>query len=342
MNSFLIDNEKKKISKELIKWCYGKEKFLNIVTTPYNSSNILYEIILSNLETRKKVLYVTDENENDIEIIDLIKKYSKFRNYMYIRENYEENSSSLVITKSTKFKSINGKFDLIIYNGISSVIKVSYNELIKNMIRLINIRGKIISYNFECIFNGNKEIILPIRDNGCPLVEPTLFKTKIDLNKDIPYVAYEYIKWSLESSRKVVIYVPDIEKVKKVYNYLFKYCKNLAKDVYCFFDNGLDDKEIKKFLNRKKTIIITNDYKNKDLDISNINVMVFFADNILFNYKKLVYICGKVGRKEKRHSGEVIFIAKDENIEIEKSKNIIRNFNKEAWEMKLLKMQNIY
>lgn len=342
MNSFLIDNEKKKISKELIKWCNGKEKFLNIVTTPYNSSNILYEIILNSLETRKKILYITDEPEDNIEIINLIKKHSKFRNYRYLRGDYEDNSSDLIIANSTKLNSITDKFNLIVYDGICSVLKVSYNNLIKNMTRLLNFGGKIISYNFECIFNGIKEIILPIRDNGCPLVEPTLLKTKIDLNKDIPYVAYEYIKWSLESSRKVIIYVPDREKVKNVYNYLSNYCKDLARDVYCFLDNGLDDKEIKKFLNRKETIIITNDYINKDLDISNINVMVFFADNILFNYKKLVYICGKVGRKEKRHSGEVIFVAKDENLEIEKSKNIIRNFNKEAWEMELLKMQNIY
>lgn len=338
MNSLLIDMEKKKIGKELLYWSKGREKFLNIVTTPYNSSNILYDTIIENSREGKRTLYITDELENNIEILNLIKKHSKFRNYRYLRGDYEDNSSSLIVTNSKKIHSIRDEFCLIIYNGVSNVVKAPYNELISGMIKLLNSEGKIISFNFECIFNGNREMILPIRDNGCPLVEPTIIKTKIDLNKDIPYVAYEYIKWSMESNRKVIIYVPDKEKVKNVYMYLSSYCKDLANDVHCFGDGVLDTKGIKKFLNRKKAIIITNDYSHKELDVSNINVMVFFADNILFNYKKLVYICGKVGRSEKIHSGEVVFMVKDENIEIEKSKNIIRNFNKEAWEKKLLKL----
>jgi late competence protein required for DNA uptake (superfamily II DNA/RNA helicase) len=76
--------------------------------------------------------------------------------------------------------------------------------------------------------------------------------------------------------------------------------------------------------------------------VENTNIMVFFADNNCFNYKKLIYISGKVGRKEKNNLGEVIFLAKEENLDIEKSKNIIRNFNKEAWEKNFFAAQNLF
>ena len=66
--------------------------------------------------------------------------------------------------------------------------------------------------------------------------------------------------------------------------------------------------------------------------------MVYFANDPEFNYKKLIYFCGSVGRGEKDWKGEVIFLSNEETEDMEKAKNITRNFNKEAWEMGLLKI----
>jgi late competence protein required for DNA uptake (superfamily II DNA/RNA helicase) len=342
MNTLLISKEKKKLSDELIRWSSSRERVLNITTIPYNSSEILYKVILENCKKGIKVLYITEEVEENIELINLIKKNSTFRNYINIKEDYNTFEYNLVITKCANLRYIQDKFEIIIYNGISNVVNISYEDLIGSIGKLLSFEGKIISYNFECIFNGKKEIIIPIRDNGYPLVEPMLIKTKIDLNKDLPYVAYEHLKWSLENKKKVIIYVPDKEKVNKVYCYLEKYCRNISKEVYYFTDYNKDKNELKRFLNRKSSILVTNDYCHNQLDVENTNIMVFFADNNCFNYKKLIYISGKVGRKEKNNLGEVIFLAKEENLDMEKSKNIIRNFNKEAWEKNFFVTQNLF
>ena len=260
MNSLLISKEKKRLSDELIRWSKGRERLLNITTIPYNSSEILYKVILENCSNGIKTLYITEEEEDNVEVINLIKKNSSFRNYINIKEDYNTQQYELVVAKCDNLDHIEDKFEIIVYNGISNVVNLSYEEVIRSMGRLLSFGGKIISYNFECIFSGNKEIIIPIRDNGCPLVEPMLIKTKIDLNKDLPYVAYEHLKWSLENKKKVIIYVPDKERVNKVYSYLEKYCRNISKEVYYFTEYNKDKDELKKFLNRKSSIIVTNDY----------------------------------------------------------------------------------
>ncbi|MDU5011609.1 MAG: competence protein ComF, partial [Clostridium botulinum] len=59
-------------------------------------------------------------------------------------------------------------------------------------------------------------------------------------------------------------------------------------------------------------------------------------DKNKFNYKELIYLCGTVGRGEYDFKGEIIFLANTETVHMEKAKNIIRGFNKEAWELGFL------
>ena len=51
------------------------------------------------------------------------------------------------------------------------------------------------------------------------LVEPRLIMTRINLNSDIPYVLYEYIKWFKNNKKNVITYVPNKEDINKVYDY---------------------------------------------------------------------------------------------------------------------------
>ena len=74
---------------------------------------------------------------------------------------------------------------------------------------------KLIVYSIESILNNKREIFLPVKDNRIPIMEPRTILTRIDINKDIPFVIYEYLKWSINSDRKVIICVPDEEKIRK-------------------------------------------------------------------------------------------------------------------------------
>ncbi|MCY6958800.1 hypothetical protein [Clostridium brassicae] len=328
--------ESKKISHQILEWGFSKERYLNVVSPPYISTDIFVEIILSFIRQNKKILYITNENDSEIEIVEKIKKESKFRRYTYLKENSKFQESLLIIARHEMADKLNCKFDLIIYDEIKNFSEYKIYDIIDIMNRRAHDDTKLITCFIEKIFQNKREIVLPVRNNVYPLIEPKFISTRVDINKDIPYVIYEYLEWSLKiNSQKVVVYVPCEDKLYKVYKYLALYCDRMNKNILSFVKNKSNKKILNNFLKMKEGLLITNDLYS---DISNSSVMVFFADDKVFDYKKLVYISGKVGKSEKKPKGEVIFLGNCETEDIDKAKNITRNFNKEAWEMNLLRI----
>lgn len=325
-----------KLSESILKWSSGKERILNLISPPYNTSMMLTETILEYLKTNRKVLYITGEEEKHIEILDFIKKCTKFKDYIYLRR--ENTSVRNLLTFSNHYNSefLNMKFDLIVYDNIRSYPEHDGYE-IRALVSRLNANKKII-YSVDSLFDDRNETIVPIRENRKPMPEPRVILTRIDLNKDIPFVVYEYLDWSIKLGRKVVIYQPSKQEVKKMYYYLCNFKEKLSKNIMCFIQNESDEKVVMNFLQTKKSIIVTNDYSETYLDLHDIDVIVYFADDSRFDYSKLLYLCGKAGREENQRGGEVIFLANEETEEMERTKDIARSFNKEAWERGLFKL----
>lgn len=329
---------KNTIINKILRWSLSEEKFLNIVSPPYNFSEIFLKVIMFFVRNKKRVIYITNEKPSNIVIINNIKKYTNFTDYTYYNEGNDLNKTSLVVAPSYKAKNINDKFDLVIYDDIKSFSDNTMEEILETAINLCEEHGKIITYVIEKIFHNNNEVTFPIRDNFIPIIEPKFIETKIDINKDIPYVIYEYIKWSIKDNHKMIIFVPDEKKVENVYKYLYKYCKDLTPNTIKYINGKSSSKVLYNIKDLNDCIVITNNISNIDFNFKSLNVMVFFSDSEEFNYKKLVYLCGKVGINENRHNGEVIFLGNYETDNIDKAKRITRYFNKEAWEMNLLKI----
>lgn len=333
-----IKEMRENIIKEISYWSLSKEKFLNIISPPYNLSEIFGEIILSFVKLNKKILYITNEEAGNIKIIENIKNKSDFKKYTYYKKNSDYKDSTLVISEHKIMNNIKEKFDLVIYDDIKSFSFYTNRQISKAAMCMCKNEGKIIAYSIERIFPNSREIVFPIRENCCPIIEPKFISTRINLNKDIPYVAYEYIKWSIETNRKVVVYVPSEDKVKDVYEYLSKYCSKFTRSTLSFIKSKANKKDLYNLKKIKDGIVITNNFHDIHFKLRNINVMVFFSDDSYFNYKKLVYLCAKVGKNENKYKGEVIFLGKYDTEDIDKAKDITRYFNKEAWEMNLLKI----
>lgn len=330
-------NIREEISSEILNWAKGKEKILNVCTLPYNSSDIFLKVVLFYLDNRKKVLYITEEDESNIEIINLIKKCSAFREYSYIRKENISCDKNLIICNHEIALGIKEKFDLVIYNDISTFSKYKNCEVMENIIKNSTENNKCICYSLQSIFVNAREITIPVRNNNMPLPEPRFITTRINLNEEIPFVMYEYLNFSMECNRKVIIYVPDEETVINLYNYLDNLKKNLSKNISFFIKGKTDRKVYESFSKIKRAIIITNEFKDFSCDLKDIDVIVYLAENTIYDCKKLMYICGKVGSKENTNRGEVIFLSGEVTIEMEKAKNIARSYNKEAWERNLLK-----
>jgi late competence protein required for DNA uptake (superfamily II DNA/RNA helicase) len=333
-----LKDEKEKIGNDILKWSTGNEHFLNVISAPYNSSEIFMKVILYYVERNKKVIYITNEDHDDVNIMDGIKKCTDFRDYAYIKSIKTNINCRLRICNFNNAIQLKEKFDLVIYDDIRSFPSYGNYEVLNLISKMSNESTKLIVYSIENILKNNRELVLPVKDNRIPIIEPRTILTRIDINKDIPFVIYDYLRWSINSDRKVIICVPDEDKLEKVYFYISNYCRNISKSIVCFTKGKTDKRLIANFQKMKKVVIITNDFEKVFSNSVNVDVMVYFADDSRFDYKKLIYFCGSVGRSEKDSKGEVIFLANEETEDMEKAKNITRNFNKEAWEMGLLKI----
>jgi late competence protein required for DNA uptake (superfamily II DNA/RNA helicase) len=172
----------------------------------------------------------------------------------------------------------------------------------------------------------------PISNNGRPLIEPRIINTRINVNEDLPLVVYDYISWSIFSGKKVIIYVPDDEKVENISNYLLNFKDQLTKNIYIYKRTQKNKNVIEKFKVSVKGIIITDCFEQEEMELQEVNVMVFFADNELFDYKKLVYLTSRANKCLSESREEVIFLSNETSEEMDKAKDILRELNRKAWE----------
>lgn len=326
-----------RIGDSILNFSYSKEKALNVIAPPFSSPSIFIKIILKFVEAKKSVLYITGEVEENVQLLNILKKQTDFRAYSYIRNNLYKTNALLTVTNYTNAAFIDEKYDLVIYDDINSFPKYNTFEIIDVIMKCVKESGKVISFSIEGIFRAQRDILIPTRSNKKPLSEPRYVITRIDLNKEMPFIIYDYLNFSVENDRKVVIYIPNnTEKVHNVFSYLCNFRSILSKNIMYFINGESDEKILYNFSRIKKAILVTDDYKDRSICLDDADVIVYFSDDIFFDYKKLTFLCGKVGRSEKLRASEVIFLANDETYDMDKAKNIIRYFNKESWELGLL------
>jgi hypothetical protein len=64
------------------------------------------------------------------------------------------------------------------------------------------------------------------------------------------------------------------------------------------------------------------------------DIVIMFSDSERYNYKKILYICGQI-RNMKSELPEVLLVSNDISEDMEKAKNMAREFNKRVWEKRL-------
>jgi len=337
LRKMVLTDEKERVSNAIFNWSLGFEKDLNVITLPNNNADIFVKTIFRYLKENKRILYITDEKYN-IQLIDSIKRNSEYRKYTHLRNPLNISDSNLVISNVETSGELWDKFNLIIYDEINSIPKYDVKYIVNLVDRLSHSSSKRIFYSIESMLPDKKEIILPVKDNRVPMVEPRDIITRVDMNKDIPYVVYDYLKWSINNNRNVLIYVPNEEKVEKVYKYISKYCSDLSGGISFFIKDKSDIKTIMNFCKKKNAILVTNEFDELPADMNNTDIMVYFANDEIFSSKILTHLCSRVSRTEKDSKGEALLVCNEKNDNVENAKVLARNFNKEAWEMGFLKM----
>ncbi|WP_461615377.1 hypothetical protein [Clostridium sp. Marseille-QA1073] len=324
---------KEEVSQDILRYCRNKHDRLNVISYFYNTATIFLATIFYYLNNNKSIVYITNEAKDRIEILNYIDK----EKYVYLKDSSQEVKDKMIICNYNRALYLDNRYDLIIFDDLGYMPLQDKKSIERILTRLCSDTGIAISYSIESVFLKDNSIYFPMNKNKTPLIEPRVITTRININEDLPLAAYEYLIWAISLNRRTIIYVPDKVKVLNIYSYMDKLKRKLTENIYYHIKDKKDKTYVKKFLFSNNSILITDDYDEFHEDLNNINVMVFFADDKIYDYKTLVYITSKVERAESLERGEVIFLCKEETQDIHKAKFIMRELNRKAWEEGFLK-----
>ena len=169
----------------------------------------------------------------------------------------------------------------------------------------------------------NRQILeLNTRFHKHPLPVPKVV-TKIGIFK-LPYLI-KILKNMINEEKKVFVFAPTISK-----------CENLWKILRIFVKNGTfvhskckdRAKKISDFKKGRYDYMVTTAVLERGVTFKNLQVIIYDADNELYNSYTLIQIAGRVGRKIDAPEGEVIFLVNKRTAEISKAISTIETKNR--------------
>lgn len=332
---YMVDDEIRDISNKITDWYKSnKSREITLLTVPFNTTLIFKDMIIDIVNNDKKVLFVWGKNREDRILLSALKEVKKNITSAFIQEG--TGKCDITFVNYNFLEKVSGEYEMIIFDDISNFSNLTISDVVKKEKILKNLGNRIIIYSIEEIIE-NSDVIdcVPVKYKF-PFVEPRVLNTRINLNRDIPNLLYDYLVWFAENKRKIIIFVPDEEKIISVYEYFTK--KLRMKHIKIVPLLSCEEKSIKRGVlkNTNEATIIVTDAMEENLENSDIgNVIVLFASDPEYDYKKLVYLCGEVGRIT-NHLPEVLLVGRDTNEDIDKVKKITREFNKKKWEKNLV------
>lgn len=212
-------------------------------------------------------------------------------------------------------------FDLLIIDEIDA-FPYANDEVLKQLV-IKSSKGKIISLsatpNEEDIKN-NKVYTLFKRYHNNPLPIPIIIKkNEYLLLKFLIKKIREYIK----ENKYVFIYVPSIKeghtlskKLKKYFTLIYIYSSLINKEEI-----------MKKVRNKEYKVIVTTTILERGVTYKNLQVLVYKANEYIFNKATLIQIAGRVGRTIDYPNGDVYFLAKSITSEMKEAVKEIKRYN---------------
>lgn len=312
------------LENEILQYIIKGNRRINVISPMNSDGSILGAVIRWATQSNMKIIYISDNTKKAQSIIGKA------------RGSLKENG--VVLKTFNEAMYTYDKYDIVIYDELGSR-PVNSKENIRGILEEIcGSYGSIITYSFEPIFDHDKKIYRFNNKRKTPIMEPRVITTRINLQEEISNYVYDYIKWSINTNKKVLVYVPDGYKADKVYKAFKAINSSLRTILYKGKSSDGSDKEISRFIVASTGVMITDNLFDGFSGMHGTNVMMFFADDPSINYRDLIYVSSKGDELAQNGCNEVIFICRTETPEIDKCKKVLRELNKRAWEQGLLRV----
>jgi len=124
------------------------------------------------------------------------------------------------------------------------------------------------------------------------------------------------LKRFVANKKQVFVFVPTVELSKKTYEFLSRFVK---KGEFVSSKKPNRDQVISDFKKGRYSYLVTTAVLERGVTVKDLQVIVYGADNSIYDSAALIQIAGRVGRKKDAPSGEVIFYADRKTEEMEKA-----------------------
>ena len=195
-----VKKEDLKYAVQKIDYWYKKHiKFLTIITVPFNTSCIFADIIDKLSRSGERVLYVWGKDMENRELINSLREFNSQISYSYFKKS--DSNTSLIFVNYKNLDNVHEEYDLVIYDDITYFSNLSNSRLLEYVKEYGHIGKRSIVYSIEKLPIIGEKFELSAYNYEQPFVEPRVMPTRIDLNTDIPYTLYDYLKWFKESNQ---------------------------------------------------------------------------------------------------------------------------------------------
>ncbi|UQS85071.1 DEAD/DEAH box helicase family protein [Apilactobacillus apisilvae] len=328
-------------SKKIIDVFHNNEKHLLWAVTGAGKTEMLFSGIESAINDKKRICIASPRVDVCIELFPRIK--AAFNNIDMIllhgRQTEEYRYCQLTVCTTHQLLRFYNAFDVLIIDEVDSFpyvadegLHFAANNACKeksstlyltatptdNLLKLVNNKQLSISY-------------LPLRFHRHLLPEiknKFIGDWRMKLKKDkLPKKLINLIKNRVEQKQRFLLFVPRVQDLMPISKALERYFNTSLWDTV----HSTDEKrlaKVQRMRNNEVLFLITTTILERGVTFPGIDVIVLGAEDDLFSTSALVQIAGRVGRKNERPYGDVIFLSHYYTNVIKKAIKQIKYMNK--------------
>lgn len=325
---YQLSEEQEKISGKIA------ENYKNKIDTLVNAvcgagkTELVYKVIANCLSEHKTVAFAVPRRDVVIELWHRIHEAFPSNYVVSVYGGHTERLEGDVVVLTThQLYRYEKYFDLIILDEIDA-FPFKNNKLLNEMF-FRAIKGNIVMMSatpsrdvLEYFSKENRDILeLNTRFHRHPLPVPKVI-VRVGIFKFFTLISY--LKKYKKEGKKVFVFAPTISMCERVFNVIKFFVKNGN-----FVHSKCKDRNeiINNFKQGKYDYLVTTAVLERGVTIKNLQVIIFNADDNIYDSAALIQISGRVGRKYDAPEGEVIFLVNKTTNSIEKAITTIKSKN---------------
>lgn len=327
--TYSLSKEQKALSKQLVINYKNKTNSLVKAVCGSGKTEIVLNTISYAIKKGLRVAFVVPRRDVAIEL------YLRFKDIFVDNKvillyggHHEVLTGDLICMTAHQLFRYEHYFDLIVMDEIDAfpykgndVLQAFFNRALRGNYILLSATP---SEEFVESFKkeGGDVLELIIRFHRHPLPVP---KTIVGNRLKLIYELIRLVRVYMKANKPVFVFTPTIDICENIFNLLHLFIKG-GNYVHSKHPNRAE--VINAFRKGKYKYLVTTAVLERGVTIKNLQVIIYRADHSIYDQYSLVQIAGRVGRKKDAPSGEVIYLAEHNTIEMDKSIKDIQKANK--------------